>query len=175
MIIGVTGKSGVGKSTYAKKLAENSGFYVIHVDEIAHEIIARDDIRSQLLAVFGDSAAKDGEIDKKYIGDLVFTNRHLYRKMRDLIWGEMKQKIDYIISTHENVVLDWIILPSTHYWDMCDNRILITADDEKRKLMVMRRDAISAEYLEKRDSASISYDGIKFDEIIENNYMEEHL
>lgn len=170
MIIGITGKSGVGKTTYADKIAKENGFRVVHIDKISHGIMNLAAIKARLVDMFGDEVVKNGAVDRKYLGDLIFTNRQVYKEMSDLIWDMMKQRIDYILSTHENVILDWILLPHSHYWKMCDKRILIIADEEQRKEMVMKRDNISKEYLEKRDSASISYDDFIFDEIINNKY-----
>ena len=171
MIIGITGKSGSGKSTYAQQLAEENGFRVIHIDEVSHGIMNLQAIKARLIDIFGDKVIKDGTVDRKYLGDLIFENRHLYHEMSDLIWDMMKNRIDHIISTHENVILDWILLPHTHYWKMCDTKILMVADEDERKRRVMARDNISAEYLNKRDSAGINYDDIEFDEIIENKYV----
>ena len=170
MIIGITGKSGVGKTTYADKIAKENGFRVVHIDKISHGIMNLAAIKAKLVDIFGDEVIKDGAVDRKYLGDLIFTNRHMYKEMSDLIWDMMKHRIDDILSTHENVILDWILLPHSHYWKMCDKKILIIANEEQRKEMVMKRDNISKEYLEKRDSASISYDDFVFDEIINNEY-----
>lgn len=169
MIIGVTGKSGVGKSTYAKKLAEENGFFVIHIDQVSHKILNLPAYKAKLRDMFGDEVVGES-VDRKRLGDLIFTNRHLYKELSELIWKAIKIDIDYYLSKHENVILDWILLPHTHYWNMCDKKILVVADEEERKHRVMARDNISAEYLNKRDSAGISYNDIEFDEIIENKY-----
>lgn len=170
MVIGITGKSGVGKTTFSKKLAENSDFYIAHIDEISHEVMEYESIKAELIRIFGNNVIKNGKVDRKYLGDLVFTNRHLYEEISNQIWKEVKVRIDSILETYENVILDWILLPHSHYWKMCDKKILIIADEQDRKEKVMVRDNISREYLEKRDSASISYDGFEFDEIIKNEY-----
>lgn len=166
MIIGITGKSGSGKSTYARQIAEENGFCVVHIDNVSHGIMDLPTIKAKLIDIFGDEVIKDGDVDRKYLGDLVFENRHLYKEMSDLIWDMMKHRIDHILLTHENVILDWILLPHTHYWKMCDTKILMVADEEDRKNRVMARDNISAEYLSKRDSAGINYNDIEFDQII---------
>lgn len=174
MIIGITGKSGVGKTTYANHIAHEKGYRVIHIDEISHYVMDKDVIRQQLIAVFGSHIVQqDGTLDRRYIGDLVFTHRHLYKALNNIVWDEMKKEIDEILSKENNVVLDWILLPHSHYWNMCDTKILVLADEEQRKLQVMKRDNISPEYLSKRDSASISYCGIKFDMVITNTYNAE--
>jgi dephospho-CoA kinase len=166
MIIGITGKSGSGKSTYASQMAEENGFRVVHIDKIAHGIMNLPAFKAKFIDIFGDQVIKDGVVDRKYLGDLVFENRHLYKEMSDLVWNMMKHRIDDILSTHENVILDWILLPHTHYWKMCDTKILMVADEEDRKSRVMARDNISAEYLNKRDSAGIDYSNIEFDQVI---------
>ena len=166
MIIGITGKSGSGKSTYARQLAEENGFRVINIDKVSHGIMSLPAIKAKLIDLFGNEVIKDGVVDRKYLGDLIFENRHLYKEMSDLVWDMMKHRIDDIISTHENVILDWILLPHTHYWKMCDTKILMVADEEDRKKRVMARDNISAEYLSKRDSAGIDYNNIEFDQVI---------
>lgn len=175
MIIGVTGKSGSGKSTYARKISKENGFRVVHIDKIAHGIINLPAFKAKFIDIFGDEVIQNGVVDRKYLGDLVFTNRHLYKELSNLIWDMMKHRIDDIISTHENVILDWILLPHTHYWKMCDKKILMVADEEDRKKRVIARDNISLEYLNKRDSAGINYDDVEFNQIIyttkENKYV----
>ena len=168
MIIGITGKSGVGKSTYAAQLAAENGFCLVHIDEIPHGIMKWPEIKSALIDIFGEEVVKDSAVDRKYLGDLIFENRHLYKEMSDVIWDAMKECIDLVLSQCENVILDWILLPHTHYWKMCDKKILVVANEEDRVARVLARDNISTEYLRKRDAAGIDYDSIQFDEIITN-------
>ena len=163
MIIGITGKSGSGKSTYAEKLAKENGYAVVHIDEIGHKVLASDDVKNKLVEIFGTT-------DRKQIGDLIFTHRHLYKEMSDLVWDEMKSEINKILNSHPNVILDWLLLPHSHYWNMCDKKILIVANEDERKRRVMTRDNISSEYLNKRDAAGINYDDVEFDEVKENTY-----
>ena len=166
MIIGITGKSGSGKTTYANKLSEENGYTVVHIDEIGHAVLERDDVQILLMNILGDNCVVNGVVDRKYIGEMIFTSRHLYNDISDFVWSAMKVEIDALINSHPNIILDWILLPHTHYWKMCDTKILMVADEEDRKRRVMARDNISAEYLSKRDSAGINYDDIKFDQSI---------
>lgn len=161
MVIGITGKSGSGKTTYTKTLAKENGYFIIHIDEIGHKVLESDYVKNKLIEIFGTT-------DRKQIGDLIFTHRHLYENLTDLVWSDIKKEINTLLETHDNVILDWLLLPHTHYWAMCDKKILVVADEEDRKTRVMARDNISAEYLNKRDAAGIDYDSIQFDEIIKN-------
>ena len=60
MVIGITGKSGSGKSTYAEKLSKDNGYFVVHVDEIGHEVLERDDIQTLLINTFGSNSVDNG-------------------------------------------------------------------------------------------------------------------
>ena len=169
MIIGITGKSGSGKSTYAEKLAMSTNYFVLHIDEIGHKVLEYDNIKSKLIEIFGADSVLDGTVNRKHIGDLIFTHRHLYNKLTELVWESMKQEIDKVIESHDNIILDWLLLPHTHYWKLCDKKILITLDNEGERISrLMKRDNVSIDYLSKRDSASIDYSNIEFDEIIKN-------
>lgn len=166
MIIGVTGKSGSGKSTYAENLSKENGYVVIHIDDIGHKVLESDYIKNKLIEIFGKDSVVNNAVDRKYIGDLIFTHRHLYKELSDLVWDDMKTEIDKLLNSYPDVILDWLLLPHTHYWNMCGKKFLVVADEDDRKSRVMARDNISAEYLNKRDSAGINYDDILFDEII---------
>ena len=167
MIIGITGKSGCGKSTYARKLGENTDFYVVDIDKIGHKILNLPELREEFVRIFGNSVIKNNSIDRKYIGDLIFQNRHLYEDLTKIVWTKMKSEIDSILSEHKNVILEWILLPHTHYWKLCDTKILVTCEDTSRISRVLIRDNISKEYLSKRDSASMDYSEITFDKVID--------
>ena len=168
MIIGITGKSGSGKSTYAEKLSKENGYVVVHIDDIGHKVLESDYIKNTLVEIFGADSVVNDTVDRKYVGDLIFTHRHLYKELSDLVWDDMKTEINKILDAYPNVILDWLLLPHTHYWKMCDKKILVVANEDDRAARVIARDNISAEYLNKRDAAGINYDGIEFDEVKEN-------
>jgi dephospho-CoA kinase len=171
MIIGITGKSGSGKSTYAEKLSKENGYAVVHIDDIGHKVLESDYVKNKLVEIFGADSVTNGVVDRKYVGDLIFTYRHLYKELSDLVWDDMKLEIDKLLDSHPNIILDWLLLPHTHYWKMCDKKILVVANEDDRVARVMARDNISAEYLNKRDTAGINYDNIEFDELIKNKYI----
>lgn len=169
MIIGITGKSGCGKSTYARKLGAETGFYVVDIDKISHKILNLPELQDEFMRIFGNNVVKNDIIDRQYIGDLIFENRHLYEGLTNIVWTRMRSEIDSVISEHENVILEWILLPHTRYWKSCDTKILVTCEDTTRISRVLLRDNISKEYLSKRDSASIDYSDIIFDKVIDTS------
>ena len=166
--VGVTGKSGVGKSTFAKKYAKEHNYYYLDIDEVGHKILDDPVVKIQVKEKFGIEVSST---DRKKLGELVFANRNNEMKeLADITWKKMKDIIDRYIEFEGNpgIVLDWILLPHTHYFKMCDLKILVTAPEELRRERVMKRDNITSEELNLRDNASIKYNENDFDEIIHN-------
>lgn len=169
MIIGITGKSGVGKTTLANLF---KGYKIISVDEIAHKVLERPDTHQAIVAAFGEDIAN---ADRKVLGDVIFNNRQKMSTLTNLIWDTMCCYIDDIIHNNEDVIIDWILLPHTKYFHLCDVKILIKSDESERIDHVLKRDNISRAYLDIRDSHSIAYDEFLFDYVIQNNYNLEFL
>jgi dephospho-CoA kinase len=174
MLIGVTGKSGSGKSTFARALANQLNYFYVDIDTIGHEVLSTPDAIQRLLNVYGTNIFVDGKLDRKLLGDLVFNDRHEMANLTDIVWADMKAKIDNILKEHSNVVLDWILLPHTPYWNLLDKKILVKSDTDTRIQKVLERDNISKEYFNKRESASIDYTE-QFDLVLENDYTSEKL
>ena len=174
-VIGITGKSGSGKTTFASLLAKKLNCKHIDVDQIGHEALYRSEVLDVLYEKFGTEILdENGNLDRKKMGDIVFTQRHKMKELSDITWGFMQQQLNHILSQDDDtVVLEWILLPHSRYWKMCDSKILVKSDDIVRKNRVMARDNISEEYFNKRDSASIDYSDVQFDYIFENDYQEQ--
>jgi len=165
MIIGVTGKSGVGKSTYAKSFAQEKNFYYLDVDEIGHQVLDDPEVQKKCLEEFG---LKVSSTNRKKLGELIFANRLNMKKLSEFTWGKMQALIDKEIENHEDIIIDWILLPLTKYFALCNKKILITLDETKRRNRLKKRDGISEEEIILRDKASIKYDVAMFDEVIQN-------
>lgn len=172
-VIGITGKSGSGKTTFASLLSKKLNCRYIDVDKIGHQATSDPEILKALCNKFGTGILdENGNIDRKKLGAIVFTQDKNMKELEKLTWDYMKKILDSILSQEDEVIiLDWMLLPKTDYWNKCDLKILVTADDVKRKNKVLERDKISGEYFDKRDSASINYSIFEFDYIFQNDYQ----
>ncbi len=176
-IIGITGKSGCGKSTFASLLSQKLNCQHIDIDKIGHQAILQPEIITALCDEFGNQILNDdGSINRKKLGAIVFVNKDKMKILEDLTYGYMQKCLDNILSqNNECIVLEYILLPRTKYWNMCDSKVLVKSDDVQRKNKVIERDHISPEYFDKRDSASIDYSPFNFDYIYENDYQQESM
>lgn len=175
-IIGITGKSGSGKSTLTKLLSERWKCNSVNIDKIGHKATSNEEISKKLCKVFGNKVLDDdGNIDRKKLGNIVFSSKEKMDILTDITWGYMQEVLDDILKkeTGEIIILEWALLPISKYWKKCDVKILIKANDKERKEKVMQRDHISEEYFLKRDSGSIDYTPYEFDYVLNNDYKPE--
>lgn len=176
-IIGITGKSGTGKSTLASLLSKKLNCKHIDIDKIGHEALFKPEILDSLCDKFGKEILdENGTLDRKKVGNIVFSCKDKMNILTDLTWDYMKKILNILLSqTDEFIILEWALLPITEYWDKCDTKILVTSDYTERKNRIIERDHISEEYFDKRESASTDYSQVKFDYIFENDYQPETL
>ncbi len=166
MIIGITGKSGAGKTTITNNIGKHFNITTINLDEIIHYVM--DQHKARAIETFGSEILKDGKIDRIVLGDLVFSSRNTFKDYSTFIYKETLDVIAPYIAT--DCIIDHILLPHMkEIWDMCNVKILVKADDQLRQERVLSRDKISPDYFKTRESASIEYDEDDFDVIIKNN------
>ena len=176
-IIGITGTSGSGKSAASKITAEKGG-YVIDADSIAHEIIlkgnaAYDDIKE----FFGESILDDtGEINRKKLGEKVFNDKELLKRLNEITHKHITEKIKNIVEReskcdHKCIVIDAPLLIETGLNKICQSVWLVQADKELQKKRIAKRDMITEELAQSRlDKQSKPAELAEFaDEIINNN------
>lgn len=173
MIICICGKSGSGKSTIARELKKIYGDKIIHcdIDKIGHAIYENYTVIDEMICCFGKEILKDGKIDRKKLGSVVFKSSKEMDKLTDITWKYMEKEIDKIIEDNKNeiIILEWILLPKTKYFDLSDIKVLLDIFYEVRKERAVIRDAITNEEFDLRDNSSIKYDKTKFDLVLYNN------
>ena len=174
-LIGITGKTGTGKSTIATILAQKLDAQYVDIDKIGHQATSDPHIANKLCDIFDNELLdSDGMINRKRLGNIVFSDTDKMQILTDITWEYMEHKLDDILLQKQQCfIFDWALLPKVKFWDMCDFKILVTSDDTMRKKKILERDHISEEYLEKRESATLDYSRLSFDFIFDNNYTKE--
>lgn len=165
-LIGITGKSGSGKTTLAKWMADEMEYFLIDVDEIGHKILDKPEVQEKIMKAFG---VKVSSTNRKELGEIVFNNRDKMKEYSDMTYALMCEEIDELLDSHPYCIIEWILLPKTKYFDMCNIKLLCKRPYENRLKAVKERDSITDEYFEKREKNSIEYDEDMFDKIIITN------
>lgn len=170
MLIGIVGKSGAGKSTLVKKMQDLDDSVVhIDIDKIGHDILKDSEIVNHIVEIVGDSSVLvGGVLDRKKVGNIIFNDLKKYEEYYKYTEKIEYDIIDEIISKNEDkkIVLDWILLDRTKYWDCLDYRILIDTSYKIRKNRVVLRDNISENYFDLRENMRGCYNIEEMDIVI---------
>ena len=169
MIIGICGKSGCGKSTLSRMFLDRySNAVHLEIDKVGHYVLTFPEVQEELVKAFGIEVLNEGKVDRKRLGNIVFDSRLEMDKLTEITWKYMQIEIDRFLEEHKDniVVLDWLLLANSKYFDMCDVRILLDIPYEVRKERAMKRDGISGDTFDLREQASVDYDGSLFDYVI---------
>lgn len=155
-ILGLTGGIASGKSTVSAYLAQN-GALIIDADLIARQVVAKKSSGlKQIVAKFGgEILTASGELDRKKLGKLVFSNKELLKNLTDitgpLIRAEILREIEAAKKAQVKlVVLDIPLLFETGYQTLCDKVMVVTIPSKLQLERVMKRDNLSAAEARKR-------------------------
>ncbi len=176
MIIGITGKSGSGKSTLSKLIKKfGDNFEYIDFDSIGHQTLDDKEVQDLIKRKLDIEVSS---ANRKELANFIFNNQNKTLEVKmvtTLMWDKMKEIIDTKLKDNsKNFIFDWILLPETHYFKMCDIKVLmVPCNNSFRKKVAVLRDGISSKEMSQRDKAAIKYDECQFDFVIKNNYTVE--
>lgn len=173
MIIGICGKSGSGKSTLANQIIELTNNSAIHldIDKVGHKALLLPVVQKELINSFGGEVINKNLVDRKKLGEIVFNSRKEMQKLTDITWKYMQIEIDKFLNLNKDkiIILDWLLLATTKYFNMCDIKILLDIPYEVRKQRAMKRDNITEEAFDLREKASINFNENDFDYVLKTN------
>lgn len=148
MIIGLTGLICSGKSRISGYLSKK-GFEIIDADSIVHEQQRPgEECYIEIVSVFGDGILmEDGEIDRKKLGNMVFSDGDMLKKLNEITHKHVLNEIDRRIEGGgtEDKVLDVPLLFQTHLDRRCDVILIVTASEKTRIRRLMKRNSLSRE------------------------------
>lgn len=98
-VIALTGGIGCGKSLVAQFFAE-LGAFVIDADQLARLAIERgSEGFDQVMSIFGDVILRNGDIDRRVLGELVFKDIDLKKKLENIVHPFVRSKFLEVAST----------------------------------------------------------------------------
>lgn len=164
-IIGLTGSIATGKSTVSNYLL-NKGYVIIDADKIAHELMEKGKINyNNIVKYFGKEILDENEeIDRKKLGNIVFSNQEKLHKLNNLTHPNIFNKIDEQISqTKEKVIfLDIPLLIEfidNRKWNIDIDEIwLVYTNYETQIKRLIERNNYSQSEAEKRINAQMNID-----------------
>jgi len=130
--VGVTGRAGSGKSTFARMLARDRAS-ILDADKIAWKLYSNPIVRKNLAETFGRKIFnKEGAVDRKSLGEIVFTNPEKLKRLNAIIHpllvGELKHRITR--SSKKVVIIDAALLLDWPLARECDLLIAVLAQED---------------------------------------------
>lgn len=151
MVIGLTGRSCAGKDEVAS-IFKKKGFFVIDEDGLGHE--ALDANIGRIGEAFPD-AVKDGKVDRKVLGRIVFSNPGGLEKLESISHPWMRMETGRLVrkalSEGRVVVINAAILARLGLVELCDEVVFVDAPFEIRARRAALRDGVDEAAFAKRE------------------------
>lgn len=145
-IYGLTGGTGSGKSTAAKRFAAND-IPVVDADVVGHEVIAPGGIAEQaVVEAFGEDIVVGGRIDRKRLGAKVFGDAAALKRLNALVHPAMIREIAARCAAlgearHDAMIIDAALLGDQGKLDPWISGLVLVscpAEERVRRLVLYR-------------------------------------
>ncbi|AXV42166.1 dephospho-CoA kinase [Staphylococcus warneri] len=162
-VIGLTGGIASGKSTVSELLTA-FGFKVVDADTAAREAVAKGTPGiAKVKEVFGEEAIdENGEMDRKYMGELVFNNPGERIKLNEIVHPKvreiMEEKKQQFLNEGHNVIMDIPLLFENELQDTVDEVWLVYTSESIQIDRLMERNDLTQEEAKARVYSQISID-----------------
>lgn len=155
-IIGITGRSGCGKSSATKFLAQQ-GYPCIDADLVAREVLLPGSpCLAQLQAHFGaDILDETGALRRRLLADRAFATLEGTRTLTEITQPEILRRIEDQLAQAKvhgaaAAFVDGAVIVGTPFEARCDELVLITAPYERSVERICARDGIAPEMARRR-------------------------
>ena len=156
LVLGLTGKTGAGKSMVCSKLKEN-GYYIIDADKVARDILEPGSVViEKLTETFGDDIINfNGEIDRKLLAERAFASREETEKLNAITHPAIREKIldeidDAKIEQYEVCIIDAAALLECDVRLDCRKIAVVFAPADIRLKRIIERDNLSVTQAKRR-------------------------
>lgn len=164
VVAALTGSIATGKTVVLDYFRDNLGFKVVSADSVGHEILKNAEIIEKIGRTFGADVIKNGEIDRKVLGKIVFSDKAQLLKLNEITHPAILQKTFEIIdelSLTSPVILEAAILIEAGWHKYFDTVMLTWCKPEIQLNRLMTRDGISEEEAKKRIASQMSFEAKK--------------
>lgn len=160
-ILGITGRSGSGKG-YVCALFSEQGIPIIDTDKIVHRLYRENgDCIADLAEQFGPILTETGEIDRKKLAQIVFSDDSKLAKLNMIVHRYVKNEIKRIFASLDEQGKDAVLIDAPQLFEaglekVCDFVIVVSAPEALRVERICKRDSIDE--LSARNRLAHQYD-----------------
>lgn len=140
--IGITGGVGAGKSAVLEYLADNYNCDIIMTDDVSKGLYTKGSkTYEMMIALIGEDIVDEtGEIDKKKLADIIFSNANKRMAVNSIVHPAVKQEVITRITNNkiagrlDYTFVESALLLTEHYDVFCDEVWYIdTSEDIRRR------------------------------------------
>ena len=161
LTIGLTGGIGTGKSSVTAILRD-LGAAFIDADQVGWEAYRKDSTGfDAIILAFGDGVvADDGEIDRKALGQIVFSDSNRMSELTGIVWPLIGESVKGQLNRNREqgaavTVVEAAVLFEAQWESMFDEVWVVTTPREAVESRLTERDGISATEIEARISSQM--------------------
>lgn len=141
-IVALTGGIGSGKSLAAEYFS-SLGAEVLDSDQIARDVVERGTPGfDEVVATFGDQILKDGLLDRKALGEIVFSDPGARKKLEEIVHPRIREVFKAAVAhtpAEKVLIYEIPLLVETGAADQFDFIITVEAPDEIRKERLLKK------------------------------------
>lgn len=176
-VIGLTAPIGCGKS-YIASIFADYGVPTIDSDEVYHSLLRpNSDMITSISEAFGNTVVTaNGELDRKALASIVFSDKEKLKKLNDITHGAVIQRIRQLISEYANkgekaVTVQVPLMFESGFDRYCDVVICVSAESDTRIKRIRQRDNCAEEDALKRinNQKDIQFYIANSDKVLYNN------
>ncbi|MFT5243858.1 MAG: dephospho-CoA kinase [Psychroserpens sp.] len=176
IVIGLTGGIGSGKTTVANFFSELNVPVYIADDEAKQLMVRSKVIKRNLIALFGDEAYVNKELNKPFIASKIFSDTDYLQKMNVIVHPKValhfkrwlkKQNSPYVIKEaaiifehNKEALYDFVIIVTSNLEDRI-NRVIIRDNSSKSKIEFIIKNQMSDEEKIKKSHFVITNDNLE--------------
>jgi dephospho-CoA kinase len=179
LIVALTGGIGAGKSQVAKYFHQ-LGSYVFDADLLARAAIERGSAGfDEVVTTFGDEVLKDGDIDRRKLGEIIFADPTAKAKLESIVHPEVQRLFEEAKKTlpaDAIVIYEIPLLAESNSRSRFDYAITVESDEQTRTSRLKERGLASHEIVGRMTAQASREERISHcDLVIENQGDEDEL
>ncbi len=155
MVLGITGGSGVGKTTLLSRVEARGGL-VVDCDAVYHRLLREDrDLLAALEKRF-PGVTERGELNRKKLGKVVFDDKEALAALEAIAHPRVAAETKRLLNQAGNrslAALDAVALIESGLSKLCNMTVAVTAPLEARVRRLVLREGISEDYARLRIAA----------------------
>lgn len=174
-LVGLTGKTGAGKSTVSKAL-ESFGAFVIDGDTVAREVLdISPELPQKLKAAFGDGIYENGLLLRGELAKRAFSSPEKTELLNSIFHPVINERLFELargaFEKYDAVIVDAAAIIESGFYKSCDVLITVWAPESVRLERIMKRDGITKDDALRRMNAQKNDDFyFSKSDIIINNF-----